>query len=240
MMSMREFEEEKARLTALYGSTGRDAGQKRAQALAHLYVRTGWNERALAEVEHMSHSRINQLLIYGRFLLASIAGQDIYCPESRFSHFWKQTDKTATEQGRFAAVAAMLEEAQTAVPAVPMKKLGKTIVAQFADGKWHRLEAIAEAVQADPAAVRPVLDRIVAQGLFKTYAEKRQAGKGSASYRLVKGGARKINMTAFLTETKPLLDEIDEVINGHQIHFKQATMKMLFAQFRKAVEDLAH
>ena len=47
MMTMEQFEEEKARLVALYGGTARDASGKRAQAFAQLYAKSGWTQQAL-------------------------------------------------------------------------------------------------------------------------------------------------------------------------------------------------
>jgi len=239
MMSMVEFEAEKARLLAQYGSTSREAGQRRAQALARLYARSGWSERAIAEKEQQSQKTINFLARFGRFLLVSTNCTHEGLSEGRFRSYWQQTDKSATEEVRFAAVAALLAEDQTPTR-VDVLRLGKTIVAQFSDGKWHRVQEIAEKLETDVQTVMPLLDRMVTQGLYKTHTERRPSAHGLASYRIVKGGNKTINLTAFYAETKPILDEMEQLISGHHVHFSQEVMGVLFTRFRQKIDQLAH
>lgn len=236
---MDQFQEEKARLTALYGGTAKDATGKRAQAFAQLYAKSGWTQAELAEVEQMSLSRMNQWLLFGRFLISTNGGNIADCPERRFRALWTRTDKTATDTARFAAVEELLKEETTDKPSA--KGLGKQLVAQFSDGKYHRLRDMAEALDADIGAVRGLCDRIVDMGTFRTFGERRPAptSQGSYAYRFVKGGKKKIDLTAFYTEVKPVLDEMESVINGHSVDFSQQAMKMMFAQFRQVIERVA-
>jgi predicted transcriptional regulator len=238
MMTMQQFQEEKARLVATYGSASRDAMQHRAQAFARLYAQSGWTQQALAEVEHMAQSRIHQLLTFGQFLIITIGDNVTDISERRFRALWERTDKAAGDTARFAAVAAMLTDAQSATP-VNARALGKAIVAQFADRKWHSLSEIAQALDVDRASVQPLLDRMVHTGAFQTFAEKRPAAKGSYAYRIVKGGKKKIDLEAFYAEAKPVMDEMARTINGHEVHFSQTAMKQVFAQFQQVIARLA-
>lgn len=232
---MDQFEEEKARLVALYGGAARDAPGKRAQAFARLYAQSGWTERALAEVEKMSQSKMHCWLVFGRFLITN-CNQSSTCSEGRFRALWARTDKTATEAARFAAVEELLQEDTTDNPSI--KGFGKKMIAQFADGKWHRLPEIAEAMKVDIALIQPVLDRIVSTGAYKTFAERRPGGKGSFSYRLIKGGKKKIDMIVFEQETREVLAEMATIINGHPVHFLQQNMKVAFTHLCQAIERL--
>jgi len=239
MMSMAEFEAEKARLLTQYGSTSREAGQRRAQELARLYARSKWTVRAIAEIQQQSYKTIDFQVRFGRFLLLCTNCTQTGLTEGRFRQLWLQTDKTATEDARFAAVAALLAEAQAA-PRSDARQLGKSIVAHFADGKWHRVQEIAEQLQTDVQTVMPLLDRMVAQGLYKTHTERRPSAHEMASYRIVKGGNKTINLTAFYAETKPILDEMQQLISGHHVHFSQEVMGVLFTRFRQKIDQLAH
>jgi len=117
--------------------------------------------------------------------------------------------------------------------------LGQALVERFGDGKWHRVQTIAETMDADLPTVRALLDRIVAEGLYQAYAERRPSAHGLASYRIVKGGSKTINLTAFYAETKPILDEMHQLIAGHHVNFSQEVMGVLFAQLRQKIEHMA-
>ena len=239
MMTIEQFEEEKARLLALYGGTARDASGNRARAFALLYAQSGWTQQALAEVEHMTQRYISCLIIFGRFLLRTSSSKMLPMYETQFRALWNRTDKIASEAARFAAIDELLQESTTDKPA--MKGVGKQLIAQFRDGKYHRLRDMAEALDADMAVVRGLCDRIVSQGTFRTFGERRPAptAQGSYAYRFVKGGKKKIDLTAFYAEVKPVLDEMESVINGHSVDFSQQAMKMMFARFRQVIERVA-
>ena len=158
MMTVERFQEEKARLVALYGQDSHAATRQRVQALAKLYAESGWTERALAEIEGMSKSRINQQLIFGRFLLflPTIGGQDYPYRERTFRVAWRQTNPTQSDTARFQAMLDRVATEQHLPAARPgTHQLPKQILAQFADGKWHPVATIAEAVGRDIAYGTP-------------------------------------------------------------------------------------
>jgi hypothetical protein len=119
--------------------------------------------------------------------------------------------------------------------------LASQIAARFSDGKWHRLSAIATAVHADVEVVRAIVDLMVRDGAFRTVAEQKPAplSHGGFAYRLMPGGTKKLDLTAFYAEVQPVLDDIEHVINGHSVDFSQQAMKVAFARFRRVIERVA-
>jgi len=241
MMTMEQFEEEKARLMALYGHEARTASAKRAQAFARLYVTSGWTVRSLAEIERFSHTRINQLVHFGQFLMyletQGLQGLDMH--EKQFRMLWNARDKTHIEDTIFAAILQQWEEKTSNGSQIARtKKLSKRLISQFNDGKYHRLRDMAEALDVDMSAIRSLCDRIVSQGTFQTFGERRPAPhkEGSYAYRFVKGGKKKIDLAAFYAEAKPVLDEMANVINGHSVHFSQQLMKVTFTKFLQVID----
>lgn len=238
-MTVEEFQARKAELLITYGSTAQDAGRKRAQALARLYAESGFTQRALAELEHIAQSHVHHLLVFGRFLtfLITIGNQEYPYPERVFRKAWVGTDTNRVESARFQAIAEQMQApADTAeTTSRTTRELAKALIAQCADSKWHTITAMAEAVESDIPTVRPILDRIVAHGSFQTFAEKRPSAKGLFSYRLVKGGTKKINVQAFQEEVEPLLEEMWTHITGHDVHFSKGTIKVQIDQLRKLI-----
>ena len=70
-MTNEAFQEEKINLLTISGSHGREAAGRREQALALLYEKSGWTQRALAEIEQTSQKNIDRHLRFARFLLLS-------------------------------------------------------------------------------------------------------------------------------------------------------------------------
>lgn len=243
MMTMEQFEEEKARLVALYGGTGREASGKRAQAFARLYARSGWTQAALASAEHLSQQRIVQLVTFGNFLITTQGSKAQDYSEKYFRALWQSTDKKATEAERFTAIEEMLVESpHSKADRGATRRLGKQLVAQCSDGKFHRLRDMADALEADIAVVRGICDRIVSQGTFQTFGERRPAPPkdGSYAYRFVKGGKKKIDLTVLRSEVQPVLDDMQMVISGpRKSDFTREAMQTAFAQLLKVLDSIA-
>ena len=244
MMTVEEFQQEKARLVALYGDVPREASGRRAQAFAKLYAscaKSGWTYRDLAKEEGISHARVIQLVCFGNFLVTQ-GYQDKKITEKEFRALWQSTEKTRTDQERYDDVAQRLahkhETPTTRTDRQAVRRLSKQLIAQFADGKWHALRDMTQAVEADSILVRGIMDRMVKEGTFQTFAERKSSGKGWYSYRMVKGGKKKIDLQVFQTEIAPVMQEMESLINDHHIHFSQAAMKMAFTQFRKVIDNL--
>jgi len=245
MMTPTEFQQEKAQLVERLGETAKEGSHKWAQGFAKLYARSGWTHRELAAAEHLSQQRITQLLNFGRFLIfLTTSGSHVKEPgERQYRTLWVGSDKTRTEQQRFAAILATLDQSTEATGPAPsrhaVRRLSQQIIAHFADGKWHQLRAMVEAVEADNATVKSLLDRMVEQGTFRIYAEKRPTSHGSFSYRLVKGGKKKIDMTAFKAESEGIVDEMWTYCTGHLVSFDQTTMRLLVAKLKQMIDKMA-
>jgi hypothetical protein len=243
-MTVEEFQQEKAKLVALYGEAPREASGRRAQAFARLYVASELGERALAEIEGVSKTRVHQLLVFGKFLTAVVTQGDQIpsMHEKQFRNLWDATEATHTEAERFKEIQQRLRQGhdkpRTGPDRQAVRRLSKQLIEQFADGKWHALRDMTEAVEADSIMIRGIMDRMVKDGTFQTFAERKSSGKGWYSYRMVKGGKKKIDLQVFQTEITPTLEEMETLINGHAIHFSQAAMKMAFTQFRKVIDTL--
>lgn len=242
-MTVEEFQTRKAELLLTYGSTAQDAGRKRAQALARLYAESRFTERELAEIEHMAQSRIHQWLVFGRFLQFLITTGNHEYPEGEraFRTAWLATDTSRVESARFQTIVEQMQatpdKPDTTQPST--RALTKAIIAHCADRKWHPVTAIAEAVGSDIPTVRRILDRMVTHGSFHTFAEKRPSAKGLFSYRLVKGGTKKIDVVVFESEIEETLAEMKKVVFGHPLDFSQNVMRILLDTFIKTVERLA-
>ena len=246
-MTVDEFQQEKARLVALYGAAPREASDRRAQEFALLYAKSGWTQRELAKHEGISQSSMFHKLVFGKFLLWLITScnQPWTRTDGYFRTLWETTNQTKTAEERFAEIAEMIrtppdtkETKETPHSRKDVQRLSKQLIARFTDGKWHSLADIAAAVEATRPMVRSIMDRIVREGTYETFAERRHAGKGSYSYRLVKGGGKKIDLQVFQTEMKKTLEDMDDLINGHQVHFSQSLMQTYFAEFRKVLDKL--
>jgi hypothetical protein len=242
---MAQFEEEKARLMALYGGTARDALGKRAQAFAQLYARSGWTQVELAEVEKMSQSRMQQLLLFGRFLITTNGGKGSKIKERKFRVLFQRTDRALISDKRIDEVRAMLEAEPphaSQAEGKATRQLGKQLAAQFRDGKFHRLRDMADALDADMDVLRGTCDRIVSQGTFQTFGERRPAPPkdGLYAYRFVKGGKKKIDLTVFRSEVQPVLDDMQMVISGpRKSDFTREAMQTAFAQLLKVLDSIA-
>lgn len=243
-MTVEEFQQEKARLVALYGEAPREASGRRAQAFARLYAtcaKSGWTYRDLAKEEGISHARVIQLVCFGNFLVTQ-GYQDRQITEKQFRALWVATDKAMTEQERYDDVAQRLAHKDTMphskTDRQAVRRLSKQLIEQFADGKWHALRDMTQAVEADSLLVRSIMDRMVKEGTFQTFAERKSSGKGWYSYRMVKGGKKKIDLQVFQTEIAPAMQEMESLVNDHQIHFSQGAMKMAFTKFRKVIDNL--
>jgi hypothetical protein len=174
-----EYDRERHRLRELYGDKRGDAAAKYDQALAVLFYRSGWTQEQLAKKEGKSQPAIVCALRFGRFLSFITGGNNSeIAPNLTERSFRAQWEKTrGDERDRFKQVAKIFAEAEPYLRRKPRPKIGQDIVAQFADGKWHRPETIAKAIEADTEHVIASLENMYLHGVFKTNVEKRHIGR---------------------------------------------------------------
>jgi len=178
-----EFDRERAKLREQYGDSSVEAAAKRDQALAVLFYRSGWTQEELATKEGKGQQHIGRSLRFGRFLNFTPTGVNAESipnnlTERRFRSYWEQTDKADTnERTRFREVSMLMQEDFRAVR--PRRSpIGKAIIENFADGKWHRVETIAEKIEAAPDNVEATLDHMRKNGTYGSKCERKKVGTG--------------------------------------------------------------
>lgn len=188
-MSAERFDQERAELRATYGDSKGEAGARFEQALAKLFYRSGWTQEELARKEGKSQRWVSYRLQFGRFLEFSTTGAKTENPafsrltERTFRSYWSCTDPAETnERIRFGAVLRLMEE-ETTLRKRPAKPLRPQIIAEFADGKWHRLSTIVGKVAESEEITKQALDTLVWGQSPQVRGERKQVG-ASWSYRL--------------------------------------------------------
>jgi len=214
-MTEAEYEAERAKLRATYGDSSTEAAAKRDQAMALLFARSNWTQEELAAKECKSQKWVDFRLRFGRFLNFSTT---VLNPESlptnltegRFRKYWEEADKfSGNERMRFAAVQKAMRENLAVVKPKQSYSIGKAVVADYADGKWHTPEAIAQAIpDATADGVTSVLEGIKDNNHYKCRAEKRKYGKGH-QYRIFKQD-KLIATSELETKLQPLINELKE------------------------------
>jgi len=244
-----------------------DYGICRARAL-QTYHDLGLTHRQIVVCIGINRGWIDQLLRYGRFInFAHAAACADICrmPEQRFRKYWRATSDAKVMakfrgNGRTQDNAPRMEYEQhifhlilekymdrkegLSTPSKNTKQTrqyAKRILEQFANGKFHFAQLIADTIELDLAMVRSICDRIVTHGSYQTFGERRPASpaQGSFAYRFVKGGKKKLDVIVLQSELKPVLDDMANVINGHHVHFSQHAMQLSFAELLKALDRVA-
>src|SRR5215475_13029826 len=112
-MTEAEYRRVRDGLRATYGETSGQAAAHLDQALAALFVRSGWTQQQLAAAEGKSQSYIGHRLVFGRFLAftTAVVNPD-FAPvranltEWRFRSYWRRARDVGdgNERIRFIAV----------------------------------------------------------------------------------------------------------------------------------------
>lgn len=210
-MSEAEYDAERDQLRELYGDTSKEAGAKADQALARLFFRSGWTQEKLAAKEGKSQRYISNRLCFGRFLGFSATALNADLPpnltERAFRKVWERTEKDSNERARFQAVLRLMAESTPRLPQRP--KIGGEIVKRFADGKWHRVDAIAKRIDADVNHVRDTLDNMRTLGSFGATAERKPVS--TPTYRIFRTDKTLIISSQELREKlESIIETIDE------------------------------
>lgn len=226
-----------------------EAGQTYSQALVRLYerFRTVHGGTLAAFAAHVGGSppSLQQALLFGRFLdwWDTQEWPRPLVTQKPFLHAWGHTPHTRNEHARFALVATQLgcgTPAGGINPSTPQQvRVAAALVLDLCgDGTWHRLAEIVSRVEQESMLVQHVCEQIVTRGAFQAWGEQRPAppSQGGVAYRLVKGGGKKVDVTALYTEVRPVLDRMKELVYGHVIHFSQPVMKQAYEEFRQTMD----
>jgi transcriptional regulator with XRE-family HTH domain len=216
-MTDNEYERERQRLRDAYGDTKKDAGVRFEQELARLFFKSGWTQEELATKEGKSQQWIAQRVRFGRFLDFTTTVVNLEKPlfsltERRFREFWDKTTTTDdNERQRFQKVASMVEEAEVMLRQPPRPKIGPAIVKQFADGKYHRPEVIAKALDTTPKHVIFTVENLGHRRIAKV--EKQKVGKDGPyppgyKYRIFKKD-REVSLEEAITKLTPIIKDLE-------------------------------
>lgn len=246
MMTETEFDQEKARLVALYGNAPKDAMYKRNNAFALFYATSGWNQTRLAKQEGIHQTRISQLLIFGEFQIyfKTKCLKDFDDKEGLFRAHWRRTEETASRHARFDAVIDVLDAAQQA-PSLPVKRgskrLATKILELFADSRWHNLSVIYTRIEDIPKNIDTVLDAMRLRGAFHTFCERRRGSKdeGGWQYRFTKHHGQHVNYGVLMTELEPIIQRFKEEGQKNMATMSPATVTVITHDLIKTLEKLA-
>lgn len=223
MMSPEEFTHALQEWRAMYGSAVKERTAKSDQSLAALYVRSGLTQRAIAEIEGITHKAVDFRLRFGRFLALGTTGTQGNLTERSFRGYWARTDKTATEDVRFDAIMAMIE-ADRDKPPTPRGKniMVKRLLAEFGDGEFHAVRVMATKLDVPQEKLLTTLEGMRLHGFYHTEGERRRAPAtdGGWRYRLRPHRGHVVPYDTLREELKPLLDELR--YQGQQDQYKIA------------------
>jgi hypothetical protein len=251
--SMTEAEYRRARdeLRATYGETSAQAGAQAHQALAALFIRSGWTQEQLAAAEGKKPRYIAYRLTFGRFLgfCTNVQNPDFgpvkaNLTEGRFRAYWLRARDVGdgNERQRFLAVQrALLADVRIGRSTRPKKAIGTAIKATCADGKWHAFSVIHERVrtiEAEAAAedVASVLEWIVQRSTYGLTGEKQKGAQGWR-YKLHVSGAY-IPLRALMQEIGPLLAGLEAEGKKNSATASPPQVAHLTFQLRQVLERL--
>lgn len=232
-MSPVDYKRERETIRATYGDNKAQAGVRFEQALAQLFYRSGWTQEQLATEEGKSQPYITRMLQFGRFLNFMPSGhnpekdQFSKLSERKFRDYWARTEPGGNERIRFLAVNRLIEEAH--LSAQPRPGIVAAIKKRFADGKWHRVETIARAVEAPDDQVEHILGKCCHSGGYSlTQAERRKSGKHN-EYRIFRR-ERTVSTEEIVSKISPIIEHLEEQSKRAAGTISGATIAMLATQ----------
>ena len=239
-LTREQYAAEKATIEQTYGANAKEAGALRDQALAALYHRSGWTQQELADVEGCSREKVTKRLLFGRFLGF---GTDVPKPknlsEGRFRGYWERTEKNGNERIRFQAVLRLIEEeTRLGKSTAPKPAIGNAIMAEFADGKWHKLSTILAHVDAEANDIKSVLYTMQHKGSYSSHCERKQVGTSHA-YRIVRKSGKAVDVDVLTKELAPILEKLKEQGQANVATFSPSAINLCIVHIQKLIESLA-
>jgi hypothetical protein len=144
----------------------------RKHEMAQFLAACGWTQEELAGRMGRTQAWVSRQMLFGRFLdfitkVIELGDDDdrgsittvIKVGEARFNALWRDTDRAADEAARFVEVQQLLGETKD-LEARPSRAVADKLMARYANGKWHALDAIAASIEAPRATVQATLDTL--------------------------------------------------------------------------------
>jgi hypothetical protein len=237
-MTEEEYDRERAKIRNTYRDSPAAKGD---HALVILFYRSGWTQEELAKKEGKGQQWISRHLIFGRFLSSAIGANAESLPknltERRFRSFLEQADKGAkNERIRLKQVAQLIRD--NTVLAQPRRKaIGKEIIKQFGDGKWHATEKMAKCLDVPSDFVESTLRTMRSLGTYGVRSEQKRVGS-SFHHRIFKS-EKKISSVELVEKLAPIIKELKAEGKKNMATMSPATVAHLAGRLSNLLDEWA-
>jgi hypothetical protein len=238
-MSWADFAHKRLAIDAIVeGTTGETVGRY-DQALAELYVQSGWTSQQLAAREGKAEHLIERTLRFGRFraFLVDNGHAALLTPtlgDRRFHGYWDRTDTGASEEARFSAIFnTMRGELTVARPRRP--KIGKKVIEKFGDGKWYRAAEIVDYIGAPDDQVVAMLELMRKNSTYNTKCEKKVIG-GLLHYRMYPR-VKPLDAKEVAEKLGPIIKGLKQEGKKNHATVSIGKVALLAAQLERLVDD---
>jgi hypothetical protein len=133
---------------------------------------------------------------------------------------------------------------ETRTPTLTLKRmpplsvgLGKPILAQFGDGKWHRLATIVAATGAPEDHVQSILDRMRRWGTYKSKCDRKKVGN-EYHFRLSPRD-KQISVHELIEKLTPILKELEVQGRANAATMSPPTVRIMTAKIQKLLKEWA-
>jgi hypothetical protein len=244
-MTEADYDRERAKIAPTKREAQQQGGIRWEQELAALFYRSGWTQEQLAEKEKKSRPYIGQLMQFGRFLaFADASANAENLPNnlsiSRFRHYFDRTERgNGNERIRFKATLEMMRSETVLSRSHVKLNHGLEIKKQFANGKWHAAETIAEAIDAPKDQVERTLDLMWQRGTYNTKTERKKVGAGF-HYRIFdQDQDRTVSLAELIEKLTPIIQELEAEGQKHIARSVPITCAQCAVRLQRLLESWA-
>ena len=234
-MSREDFSRQFTLWQQTYGSSNAEAGARREQSLAKLFVSSGWTQEELAAEVGKSQTWVVFQLRFGRFIanFENITTV-INLNERRFRQYWDDTgDVRENEGARFRAIARMVEANGTPIG----KLVGEVVREHFVDNKWHSVSVIAKRANQPVEKVNAALGNMFANQAKSKYTIERKKVARDWHYRWFNRSKKTVSAEELVEKLSPLIDELRSQARTNMATVDISTFGHVASQLRKLLEE---
>ena len=240
-MTEQEYDKERARLRELCDDNSVEAAAKRDQTLADLFYRSGWTQEKLAKKEDKGQQWVSDRVCFGRFLNFANSLEAQSLPKNlsakKFLDIWEEqtVQKERNDRIRFQAMLKILRSGS--ITAARRPSIGKSIKERFADGKWHSLDTIVEAVRADKEHVLATIKGMSSNGHFGCKVERKRVGTNT-EFRIFKK-EKTISLDELIEKLAPIIKELKAEGKKNMATMSPATVAHLAGKLSNLLDEWA-